>query len=47
VAFVIEASDPNDPDGPIDLRFDPDSPQNTVAVIRRPPPDGNGETPPV
>ena len=46
VAFVIEASDPDSPDGPIDLRFDPDSPQNTVAVIRRSPPDGTGETRP-
>jgi hypothetical protein len=45
VAFVIEASDPDSPDGPIDLRFDPDSPQNTVAVIRRSPPDSTGETP--
>jgi hypothetical protein len=45
VAFVIEASDPDSPDGPIDLRFDPDSPQNTVAVIRRSPPDSSGETP--
>jgi hypothetical protein len=47
VAFVIEASDPDGPDGPIDLHFDPDSPQNTVAVIRRTPPDNSGETPPV
>ncbi len=46
VAFVIEASDPDSPDGPIDLRFDPDSPQNTVAVIRRSPADSTGETPP-
>ncbi|HEX3980343.1 MAG TPA: hypothetical protein VHW93_03925 [Acidimicrobiales bacterium] len=36
-AFVIEASgEPDDPDKPIDLRFDPDSPADTVAVIRRP-----------
>jgi hypothetical protein len=36
-AFVIVASDePEDPDGPIDLRFDPDSPADTVAIIRRP-----------
>jgi hypothetical protein len=35
-AFVIEASgEPDDPDRPIDLRFDPDSPADTVAVIRR------------
>ena len=46
VAFVIEASDPDSPDGPIDLRFDPDSPQNTVAVIRRSPPDSTGDTGP-
>jgi hypothetical protein len=37
-AFVITASgEPDDPDKPIDLRFDPDSPADTVAVIRRPP----------
>jgi hypothetical protein len=35
-AFVIEASDVPDPDGPIDLRFDPDDPSATVAIIRRP-----------
>jgi hypothetical protein len=45
-AFVIEASgEPDDPDKPIDLRFDPDSPADTVAVIRRPavvdPPDAD------
>jgi hypothetical protein len=44
-AFVIEASgEPEDPDRPIDLRFDPDSPADTVAIIRRPapvdPPEG-------
>jgi hypothetical protein len=39
-AFVIEAAgEPEDPDRPIDLQFDPDSPANTVAIIRRPPPD--------
>ncbi len=38
-AFVIEASgEPDDPDRPIDLQFDPDSPADTVAIIRRPPP---------
>jgi hypothetical protein len=38
-AFMIEASgEPEDPDRPIDLRFDPDSPADTVAIIRRPPP---------
>jgi hypothetical protein len=41
-AFVIEAAgEPEDPDRPIDLRFDPDSPADTVAIIRRP------QTPPV
>ncbi len=35
-AFVIESSDVPDPDGPIDLRFDPDDPSATVAIIRRP-----------
>jgi hypothetical protein len=37
VPYVIEArEDPDDLDGPIDLRFDPDSPADTVAIIRRP-----------
>jgi len=37
VPFVIEArGEPDDPDKPIDLRFDPDSPEDTVAIIRRP-----------
>jgi hypothetical protein len=46
VPFVIEApGEPDDPDGLIDLRFDPDSPADTVAVIRRPVTDG-GSTPP-
>jgi hypothetical protein len=37
VAFVIEApGEPEDPDKPIDLRFDPESPADTVAIIRRP-----------
>ena len=36
-AFVIEASgEPEDPNRPIDLRFDPESPADTVAIIRRP-----------
>jgi hypothetical protein len=44
--FVIEGhGDPDDLDGPIDLRFDPDSPSNTVAIIRRPVPD-DGPPPP-
>jgi hypothetical protein len=38
VAIVMEApGEPDDPDKPIDLRFDPDSPADTVAIIRRPP----------
>ena len=37
VPFVIESrDDPDDPDKPIDLHFDPDSPEATVAIIRRP-----------
>jgi hypothetical protein len=44
VPFVIEArGEPDDLDGPIDLRFDPDSPADTVAIIRRPP---AGDDPP-
>lgn len=43
VPFVIESrDDPDDQDKPIDLHFDPDSPEATVAIIRRPvagPPD--------
>jgi hypothetical protein len=42
--FVIEATEPDDPDGPIDLRFDPDSPADTVAFIRRPAADPPGES---
>ncbi|MGO8873967.1 MAG: hypothetical protein ACLQPH_21685 [Acidimicrobiales bacterium] len=47
-AIVIQArDDPDDPDGPIELRFDPDSPADTVAVIRRPAdPDPGGSQPP-
>jgi hypothetical protein len=46
-AFVITASgEPEDPDKPIDLRFDPDSPADTVAVIRRPRPVDPPEPPP-
>jgi len=34
-AFVMEApGEPEDPDAPISLRFDPDDPTRTVAVIR-------------
>ena len=43
-AFVLEApGEPEDPDATITLRFDPDDPTKTVAVIRAPaegtPPD--------
>jgi hypothetical protein len=44
VPFVIEAKgEPEDPDRPIDLRFDPDSPADTVAIIRQP---ATGDDPP-
>jgi hypothetical protein len=49
VPFVIEArGEPDDPDKPIDLHFDPDSPADTVAIIRRPPAatGSDGTTPP-
>ena len=37
-AIVMEApGEPEDPDAPIDLHFDPDDPRKTVAVIRTPP----------
>ncbi len=37
-AFVMEApGEPEDPDAPIVLHFDPDDPTRTVAVVRRPP----------
>jgi hypothetical protein len=40
-AFVMEApGEPEDPDAPISLRFDPDDPTRTVAVIRAPSPGG-------
>jgi hypothetical protein len=43
IPFVIEApGEPEDPDKPIDLHFDPESPAGTVAIIRRP---GGGEPP--
>ena len=36
-AFVMEATGlPEDPDNPIHLQFDPDSPADTVAIIRIP-----------
>ncbi len=39
-AFVMEApGEPDDPDAPITLHFDPDDPTKTVAVIRTPAPD--------
>lgn len=38
-ALMIEASgQPDDPDHPIRLEFDPDSPADTVAFVRRPQP---------
>jgi hypothetical protein len=38
-ALMIEASgQPDDPDHPIRLQFDPDSPADTVAFVRRPGP---------
>jgi hypothetical protein len=46
-AFMIEAAgQPEDPDNPIELHFDPDNPADTVAIIRRPPPDGHPGSPP-
>ena len=34
-ALVIEApGEPDDPDRPIDLHFDPDDPARTVAIVR-------------
>jgi hypothetical protein len=46
-AFMIEAAgQPEDPDNPIELHFDPDNPADTVAIIRRPPPDGRPGSPP-
>jgi hypothetical protein len=45
-AFVIVASDePDGSDGPIELRFDPDSPAGTVAIIRRSSDGGDPEAP--
>ncbi len=36
-AFVMEApGEPEDDEAPIQLKFDPDNPANTVAIIRRP-----------
>jgi hypothetical protein len=41
-AFMIEASgQPEDPDNPIELHFDPDNPADTVAIIRQPSSDGH------
>jgi hypothetical protein len=46
-AFMIEASgQPEDPDNPIELHFDPDNPADTVAIIRQPSPDGHHGSPP-
>lgn len=45
-SMVTQArGEPEDPDGPIELRFDPDSPAGTVAVIRRPADGGDPEAP--
>jgi len=44
-AFVMEApGDPEDPDAPITLHFDPDDPTRTVAVIRAPAPPDDGSS---
>ena len=48
-AFVMEApGEPEDPDAPISLHFDPDDPTKTVAVIRTPSDDArpDGSRPP-
>ncbi len=34
IGFVVEADEPDDPEGPLTLRFDPDDPTATVAVVR-------------
>jgi hypothetical protein len=46
-AIMIEASgQPEDPDNPIQLHFDPDSPEDTVAFIRHPVDRTDPEAPP-
>jgi hypothetical protein len=46
-AFVMEApGEPEDPDAPIVLHFDPDDPTRTVAVIRTDPAGGSAATGP-
>ena len=46
-AFVMEApGEPDDPDAPISLHFDPDDPTKTVAVIRDRSHDGRRDGPP-
>ena len=35
VQVVVDADEPADPDGPVVVRFDPDEPANTVAVLYR------------
>jgi len=46
-AFVMEApGEPEDPEAPISLHFDPDDPTKTVAVIRSPMHDGRRDGPP-
>jgi len=45
-AFVIQASgEPDGPQGPIDLHFDPDDPTKTVAVIRPATTEGDAPSP--
>ena len=45
-AFVVEApGEPEDPDAPITLHFDPDDPTRTVAVVRSPRPEGAADAP--
>ncbi len=46
-AFVMEApGEPEDPDAPISLHFDPEDPTKTVAVIRAPMHDDRRDGPP-
>lgn len=46
-AIIHEASsEPDDPDAPLRLIFDPDSPERTVAIIRAPREGDDAGTPP-
>jgi len=46
-AFVMEATgEPEDPNAPISLHFDPDDPTKTVAVIRTPPSEATSDRTP-